>query len=244
MSNGFLVLGDVHNEHAILTKAVDYSIEKNLRLIFVGDLVDYGPSPKETIELAHDCLKNHDAIFIEGNHDNKIARYLKGNNVQVVLAMQDTVNVLETNEQTKSQFEDLYSSMISYLKINDTYITHGGIHKNFWAGDIESNAVKSVFLYGETDLDSSFIEYNGQQYPHRKYTWTEHIPNNHIVIVGHDRSPFEEIPLFESETNQIVIRKNNLGGEVIFIDTGAGKGGFISGVVLDLDGNVQDMISF
>ena len=38
------------------------------------------------------------------------------------------------------------------------------------------------------------MEWNGQKYPHRTYEWTNAIPKGSTVIVGHDRSPFEEVP--------------------------------------------------
>ena len=78
----------------------------------------------------------------------------------------------------------------------------------------------------------------------RTYAWVDAIPNNKVVIVGHDRSPFEEIPAFESNINQIVSKTNEQGGTVYFTDTGAGKGGFVSGVVVDNDGLVQNTVEF
>ena len=38
--------------------------------------------------------------------------------------------------------------------------------------------------------------------------------------------------------------KTWVGGTVFFTDTGAGKGGFVSGVVLDEQGNVEEVIHF
>ena len=99
-------------------------------------------------------------------------------------------------------------------------------------------------MYGEIDKSKPFVEWNGQQYPARTYAWVDAIPNNKVVIVGHDRSPFEEIPAFESNINQIVSKTNEQGGTVYFTDTGAGKGGFVSGVVVDNDGLVQNTVEF
>ena len=44
---GYLVVGDIHNEIHYMRKVVDYAVGKDLQLIFVGDLVDYGPAPAE-----------------------------------------------------------------------------------------------------------------------------------------------------------------------------------------------------
>ena len=99
-------------------------------------------------------------------------------------------------------------------------------------------------MYGETDKTKPFIERFGQMYPHRSYAWTGAIPKGKTVIVGHDRSPFQEEPAFDSNINNIIISENPQGGTVVFTDTGSGKGGFVSGVVLDDDGVIEQCVSF
>jgi len=244
MSNGFLVIGDIHNEYAMFKDAVEFASANDLRFVSVGDLVDYGPDPFDTISLAYSLAKTTDAVFIEGNHDNKISRYILGNDITISHGLQVTVDLLNTSVTAKDLFKFVHSQMLSYFRIGNTVITHGGVHPDFWNGITDSKAVKSTFLYGQIDRSRGTVLRNGMEYPHRVYDWTKSIPKDKIVIVGHDRSPFEEIPQFDSNINKIVVRKNNLGGEVIFTDTGSGKGGFISGVVLDTNGHVSDMVTF
>ena len=95
---GFLVVGDIHNEIEQMTAVVDFATSKDLDMIFVGDLVDYGPSPAEVIKLAN-SLPN--ALFIEGNHDNKIHRFTKGNDVVIGVNQQGTVDALEDSTSVK-----------------------------------------------------------------------------------------------------------------------------------------------
>jgi len=244
MSNGFLVVGDVHNEVTMMQQAVDFATAADLRLVFVGDLVDYGPEPLATIELANKLADTTDTVFIEGNHDNKVARFLKGNDITISHGMHITVNLLKENKQAGEMFNNVYSKMVSFFRVHNTVMAHGGVHGDFWTGDTESGNVKSTFLYGQVDREAGFIERNGMNYPHRVYGWTDLIPKDHKVIVGHDRSPFEPIPQFDSNINEIVFRTNDLGGEVVFTDTGAGKGGFVSGVILDPLGAVIDTTTF
>ena len=49
MHKGYIIIGDVHNESHLLGHAIDYALHNDLRMVFVGDLVDYGPTPAETI---------------------------------------------------------------------------------------------------------------------------------------------------------------------------------------------------
>ena len=108
----FLVLGDIHNEYKFFMDASIYAEQNDLHIISVGDVVDYGPHATSTIALASTLAKTGKATFIEGNHDNKIYRYLKGNNVTVSHGMVSTIDALESDSIVK---EDFMSDGISSL---------------------------------------------------------------------------------------------------------------------------------
>ena len=243
MHKGYIIIGDVHNESNLLGHAIDYALLNELRIVFVGDLVDYGPTPTETIHMAYDLMNNHNAIFIEGNHDNKINRYLLGNDVTISHGMVPTIEALKS-DKVSNAFKSIYENMLPLLVIGDTHITHGAFTKSYWTDEVDVKAQNRARLYGEIDKSKPFVEWNGQQYPARTYAWVDAIPSGKTVIVGHDRSPFHETPAFESNINEVVQQTNALGGTVVFTDTGAGKGGFVSGVVLDEQGNVEEVIHF
>ena len=240
----YLVLGDIHNEYKMFMDAVLYAREHSLEIISVGDVVDYGKHAKSTVHLARTIAVSDSARFIEGNHDNKIARYLKGNDVKIGNGMADTIADLESDPTMREHFEFLHSNMKSFITIGDTTITHGALAEEFWSGDVESSNVKRAFLYGEIDSSEKLIEYNGNMYPHRTYTWTDAVPEGKTVIVGHDRTPLTAVPAFGSEDNSITIHKGKLGGTVIWIDTGAGKGGHITGAILEADGTFLRTVDF
>ena len=86
----YLVLGDIHNEYKMFMDAVLFARERNLQIISLGDVVDYGKHAKSTVHLARTIAVIEGARFIEGNHDNKIARYLKGNDVTISVGMKET----------------------------------------------------------------------------------------------------------------------------------------------------------
>lgn len=240
----YLVLGDIHNEYKFFMDASIYAEEHGLHIVSVGDVVDHGKHATSTIALASTLSKTGKATFIEGNHDNKIARYLKGNNVTIGHGMISTVEALNSDSIVREDFMSFYSNMKTHMVIGDTHITHGGFTASYWSDDIDHKKFDRARLFGEIDSSKPFIEWNGNMYPHRTYAWTDAIPRGRTVIVGHDRSPFCEVPAFESNINEVVIETNAIGGTVIFTDTGAGKGGFVSGVVLDSDGFVEDTVVF
>src|SRR6202007_1221605 len=60
-----LILSDIHaNIEALETIKEEYDY-----LLCLGDLVDYGPSPRECI----DFIKNNAHAIVRGNHDNAVA---------------------------------------------------------------------------------------------------------------------------------------------------------------------------
>ena len=64
-------------------------------------------------------------------------------------------------------------------------------------------------------------------YPVRLYNWVDDIPMGKTVIVGHDMRPMFAKNLL---TEPLVVNNTN-GGRAVFMDTGCGKGGKLSGAV-------------
>src|SRR5690554_957206 len=62
-----LIISDIHSNiyalKAIWEKENDYDI-----VYCAGDLVDYGPFPKEVIY----WIRNHDVVCVKGNHDEDV----------------------------------------------------------------------------------------------------------------------------------------------------------------------------
>ena len=212
--------------------------------ISVGDIVDYGPHAKSTIHLARTIAVTMDAMFIEGNHDNKIYRYLKGNDVVVSHGMVSTIKDLESDDTVKENFMFLYEQMKNYINIGDTYMTHAAFTSSFWDGDTDSKQAKRAYLYGEIDKNKPTVEYNGQDYPARTYDWADAVPSGKTVIVGHDRTPLTEVPAFHDEHNKVTIHDSKSGGKVVWIDTGAGKGGHVTGATLSENGEFLGTVEF
>ena len=152
----FLVLGDIHNEYKFFMNASIFAKENNLHIISVGDVVDYGPHATSTIALASTLSKTGKATFIEGNHDNKIYRYLKGNDVSVSHGMTSTIEALESDKQVREDFNTFYERMKTHMVIGDTHITHGAFTKSYWTNEVDEKAQNRARLYGEIDKSKPF----------------------------------------------------------------------------------------
>ena len=65
------------------------------KLVFVGDLVDRGPSSDGVLELLMRLCEQDRAIVLLGNHDEKLKRYLQGKHVRVGHMLAGTLEQLE-----------------------------------------------------------------------------------------------------------------------------------------------------
>jgi putative phosphoesterase len=62
-----LILSDIHANYPAL-KAVLEKVGSYDKLFFLGDVVDYGPNPKECVEF----IKQNADYYVRGNHDNAL----------------------------------------------------------------------------------------------------------------------------------------------------------------------------
>lgn len=71
-----LIVSDIHANlpplNAVLNKEADYD-----KLIFLGDVVDYEPHPKECVKF----IKENADYFVRGNHDNALGYYVDCNSM-------------------------------------------------------------------------------------------------------------------------------------------------------------------
>ncbi|TNE32249.1 MAG: serine/threonine protein phosphatase, partial [Alphaproteobacteria bacterium] len=63
-------IGDIHGHLDALTALIDsLDLQEDDRLVFLGDFVDKGPNSKGVLDYLIDLEKNHDCVFIRGNHE-------------------------------------------------------------------------------------------------------------------------------------------------------------------------------
>lgn len=233
--DGMLVIGDVHADIDAFRQAVEYAKREHYFLMSLGDLVDRGPNPYEVVDLMHEVIYNGDGGFVIGNHDNKFYRHANGSKV---VFSQDAQNTIKSvGEERMPTFLQKYCAIVSdrYLsgyfhEFDNIMLVHGATHPAMWEeSPALTSSVTSRAMYGETT--GEFYE-DGK--PVRHYTWMSDVPEEKVVIVGHDRAPIHN----EYITEPMVVTTENKS-TVIFLDTGCGKGGFLSGqlILKDKKGN-------
>src|SRR5699024_9782744 len=86
------VIGDVHgcyDELCTLMTELEYGYEGGSYIhpdgripVFLGDITDRGPASLDVIRLVHEMVVEQQlAMYIPGNHCNKLYRFFLGNNV-------------------------------------------------------------------------------------------------------------------------------------------------------------------
>jgi protein phosphatase len=162
----FDIIGDVHgcyDELAALFERLGYRwreaeqdfIHPDGRLpIFVGDLADRGPASLAVLTLAERMAARGAALVVQGNHDNKLLRWLLGRKVQVKHGLATTVAELEARPQEEQdalrpRLIALLQNAPGYLILDEgrLVVTHAGI-RDAMIGQW-SRAIQAFCLYGD-----------------------------------------------------------------------------------------------
>lgn len=162
----FDVIGDVHGCFEELTQLLvllGYTGDPNSaaqrhpagrKLIFVGDLVDRGPQSPEVVRLVRDSVQAGTAFCVPGNHDVKLLRKLRGQEVQISHGLAESLAQFAAFEQAHPGFTpsaaEFLDSLISHYVFDGgrLVVAHAGLKESMHGRG--SGAVREFALYGET----------------------------------------------------------------------------------------------
>lgn len=226
--NGITVIGDVHGMYQSLLSALDWARSRRHFVIFLGDIVDYGQGTLECADEVYRMVMRGNGELIIGNHERKIARWVdQSERGRHMMKLSDgnrvTTQALNhlgnpRKDHWMSRFRGLVSRSPLVLKLDNHIFTHAAIHPSWWNGEEDHRNMENYSLFGEYDFSSD----SEATRPHRTYNWIDSIPDNNTVFVGHDARSHVSPVTYENE----------MGGKAVFLDTGSGKGGYLSSVDL------------
>jgi protein phosphatase len=163
----FDIIGDVHgciDELCTLlgrlgyTRSVSggYTHPLGRRVVFVGDLVDRGPSSVAVLDLVLAMYAGGVALLVLGNHDARFLRWLCGRKVRTTYGLAQTIAELEAlparrRESLQRRSRKLFEEVPGYVILDSgrLVVTHGGIRDHMigaWNGE-----TASICLYGEVE---------------------------------------------------------------------------------------------
>lgn len=204
------IIGDIHGCFEELLELLDVLGYKNKgaqwvhpdkrKLVFIGDLMDRGPSSLKVIELVYQLVtKDKIAKYIPGNHCDKLYRYFLGNNVKIQHGLETTVEeyeALNAKEQVaiRNKMIRLYEQAPLYLEIPEVnvVIAHAGIKESL-IGRYDKK-VKTFVLYGDI---------TGEKLPDGRPVrrdWAKQYTGERWIVYGH--TPVLE-PRFVNKTVNI-----------------------------------------
>ncbi len=212
------VVGDVHGDAV----AFAYAAATDRFVVQLGDLTDYGPANDEALRIMFRLIDQGRGLFLLGNHDLKLARFLAGHQVRNEATLDATLAQLDAGLRERVVAEVAAAPV--WLHRDNALFVHGGFHTVMLDAPSPEHGLERPHgalaraLYGEP---TGRIQPDG--YPERSLRWVDRIPAGLTVYCGHDRRSTDGRPY---------TRRGAAGGAAVFLDTGAGKGGHLSWIDL------------
>lgn len=187
----FDIIGDIHgcyDELVELLKKLEYTGDgvggmkhpEGRKAAFLGDLCDRGPENVAVLKLVMHMVQNNQAICVQGNHDVKIVKKLRGRNVQLAHGLDQTIGELEQqSEEFREEVKTFLDGLISHYVLDGgkLVIAHAGIKENYIGRG--SGRVRDFCLYGETTGETD--EYG---LPVR-LDWAADYRGKAVIVFGH-----------------------------------------------------------
>lgn len=178
------------------------------RLVFVGDLVNKGPDSAGTLDLVMRLVEQGMAFCVPGNHDDKLLRKLKGQQVEEDAAFTECVAQIEKKgpEFTAAAVQFL-EGLPAHVELSggDLVVAHAGLKQEMHGRN--SPDVRSFCLWGETgtEMDEFGLPV--------RFSWADEYLGKAMVVFGHAPVPS---PIWQ--------------GNAVNIDTGCVYGGALTAI--------------
>lgn len=232
---GITVIPDIHAVYTALRSARTWATARGHFMVFLGDIVDFGPKPQECIDEIYDIVMNGEGCLIYGNHERKIEKWLQQDrigNIRINLSDGNkvTIDIIQKLSRfDREKFENRYMALMAHARhhftIDNIVLAHAGVHPDMYNNTEHRLNVReyaNLAMFGLIDEKNPRTKTGDLN---RVYTWCDHIPNGLIAIVGHD---------IRSTTKPMTVVNSN-AGESIFMDTGSGKSGILTTADLKWD---------
>ena len=192
----FDLVGDIHgcyDELVELLTRLGYRVAEDgssaepppgRRALFLGDLVDRGPSGAAVLRLVMGMVEAGAALCLPGNHDDKLMRALQGREVQTMHGLAETLDQVRA-EGTGfcNRVRDFLASLPSHYVLDGGSLVaaHAGLRENLQNRD--SRRVRDFCLYG--DPTGKLDEFG---LPVRR-DWAREYAGTASVVYGHTPVP-------------------------------------------------------
>lgn len=164
-------IGDIHScydELRRLLESIGYWQENDIwlapkdfcKLIFLGDLTDRGPESVKVLKTVMQLCKDGFAEVVIGNHDDKLYRYLKGNNVRLSHGLELTAKHLHVlTEEQIAEVKEFLGALPSSIEVDIEGKKYVAAHA-YWQEwmkkpDLNPKRVRELNMYGVVDNNAA-----------------------------------------------------------------------------------------
>ncbi|QDY05874.1 polynucleotide kinase-phosphatase [Micromonospora sp. HM134] len=203
LTGPFDIVGDVHGCRAELEallvrlgfvlhrddagRPVDAVHPAGRTAVFVGDLVDRGPDSPGVLRLVMGMVAAGHAICVPGNHEHKLLRKLRGQDVKLTHGLAETMEQLDAEDPAfVAGVATFIDGLVSHFVLDGgrLVVAHAGLKEAYHGR--ASGRVRSFALWGETTGETD--EYG---LPVR-YPWARDYRGSATVVYGHTPTPTPE----------------------------------------------------
>ena len=189
----FALISDVHSQAHLLKLALEYCGNHNLTPLFLGDLFDSRVENTDSVSVYHQVkeqIENNSAICLQSNHQNKLLRHLKGNNVFIGEDLQRTLSDFENSNISLKEVYEFLDAMPYGVVFKDKNQTEHRVAHAYFSSRIEvpeyenycliyedrlNRSTKSTMLYGPIQREAK----------QRIEWWKNNRTRDYVLVSGH-----------------------------------------------------------
>jgi hypothetical protein len=189
----FALISDVHSQAHLLKLALEYCGNHNLTPLFLGDLFDARVENTDSVSVYHQVkeqIENNSAICLQSNHQNKLLRHLKGNNVFIGEDLQRTLDDFENSNISLNEVYEFLNAMPYGVVFKDKNQTEHRVAHAYFSSRIEvpeyenycliyedrlNRSTKSTMLYGPIQREAK----------QRIEWWKNNRTQDYVLVSGH-----------------------------------------------------------
>jgi hypothetical protein len=204
----YVLIGDIHSQYLQLQSAINY-IQKNIdnyHIIFLGDLFDSRTDYSNSIgvyELVRELQTQNKSTTLQSNHQDKLIRYLKGNQVYLNNGLDRTVEEFKSSSVSQEELLNWLNTFPYGIAFKDkNNLEYRCSHAYFssklfipedyldeYRVDVVSKQTKSKCLYGVIHENKRFE------------WWNIESPHSWVRVAGH----YHKIHIDLNNTKSIVL---------------------------------------
>lgn len=218
-SRPIMAIGDVHSMPHMLDAALEEADAAGAFPVLLGDLVDKGPDSVGVLRRVLPRIERRALALVRGNHDERLLQWIanperKGK----ASAAYDQLIAAEDADELSALAARVLHAAPYWISLPGYVLVHGAFHPDMLACPSRGEAhaapqkLRSLALFAETAATRV------EGLPVRTYAWIASVPSGLTVLAGHDTRRMD----------QPLVVENQVGGKVVFLDTGAAKGGRLS----------------